>query len=372
MMDTNELNDFLQPNLSRNSKRFNHQQKKFVEYSADELEKDRIDAETDVPDLVPAIWVGSKTIANKGEFCLVGGKQKAGKSSLIIPFVATAFIKDSPEKKSKFPIHTSYAYDKPVIYIDTEMGKPKTKYFYKGIQRMLGTDKNIPGLLTYSFSEYISAQERLNRFKSLIKLYPDTHLWVIDHIADLGLSVNNEEKANELLQWLNGICKKLNTVFIIVMHENPGVSEKMRGHLGSEGLRKASGILGIKKDKEHKIYKVESRNLRHDEDFETIIMEWNHTLGRIAPVTEARSEEIMEVTDKETIKREKHLKLAKRCLLDGSERIKHSEFINRMRNHAPSTINQKMAEGTAKGWLKRMNDYGIIEKDEDGKYRLVS
>ncbi|WPP47962.1 AAA family ATPase [Catalinimonas niigatensis] len=371
-MVVEELHELLYPKKSENGyqKKYNGQSQ-ITEFSLEDLEKDRVDSDTDVPDPIPSIYVGGKIFCCKGEFGVLGGKQKAGKSSVLVQFAASALIKDTPDKIDRNPISCSYAQNKPVIYIDTEMGKSKTKAFYRQVQKFLGIDQKIPQLLTYSLSEHFTSAERLNRFKSILKHYNDAHLWLIDHYADFGSGVNNEEASNEQLQWLNALAKKMDTTFILVMHENPGSSDKLRGHLGSEGLRKASGILGIVKDKKHRVHKIECRDLRHDEDFEAIIMEWDKARGRLVPVSSDKAEEVRRDNPEEQEKEELR-SLAKRCLLDGSERIKYGRLVDRILNHAPSVINESISESAAKRRVKKMKEYGIIGKDEEGNYRLCS
>ncbi|GAB6960496.1 hypothetical protein JCM15754A_18310 [Prevotella aurantiaca JCM 15754] len=75
------------------------------------------------------------------------------------------------------------------------------------------------------------------------------HLVVIDGIADLIRSANDETEIIAIVDELYRLAGIYNTCIICVLHFVPN-GIKLRGHIGSELQRKAAGILSIEEDKE--------------------------------------------------------------------------------------------------------------------------
>jgi hypothetical protein len=74
-------------------------------------------------------------------------------------------------------------------------------------------------------------------------------LVVIDGVADLCVSPNDEAEALELVSQLHALAQEYHCAIFCVLHENPGAENgKTRGHLGSELNRKAFANLRIDKD----------------------------------------------------------------------------------------------------------------------------
>lgn len=71
---------------------------------------------------------------------------------------------------------------------------------------------------------------------------------VIDGLADLIGSANDEEEAVRIVEWAHRLAQKYRMVLITIVH-TAGLPEKVRGHLGSELTRKASAVVDIETDK---------------------------------------------------------------------------------------------------------------------------
>ncbi len=74
------------------------------------------------------------------------------------------------------------------------------------------------------------------------------HLITIDGGADYIASVNDEEQANEIIEYFTHLSIRYNCPVIIIVHLNPN-SDKERGHFGSHLQRKCYGLLTIEKAK---------------------------------------------------------------------------------------------------------------------------
>jgi hypothetical protein len=97
--------------------------------------------------------------------------------------------------------------------------------------------------------------ERLKLLEGILKHEMDAQgaidLVVIDGIADLCTSPNDEAESLELVSQLMALAHTYAAPIIAILHENPSTQEaKTRGHLGSELNRKAFANLRIDKDTE--------------------------------------------------------------------------------------------------------------------------
>lgn len=84
---------------------------------------------------------------------------------------------------------------------------------------------------------------------------------VIDGIADLLKSVNDEEASVDLVDELFRLAGIYKTCIVCVLHMTSS-GQKLRGHLGSEIQRKAAGILSIEKEENSNISIVKAVKVR--------------------------------------------------------------------------------------------------------------
>ena len=85
---------------------------------------------------------------------------------------------------------------------------------------------------------------------------------VIDGVADLCASPNDETESLELVSRLHALSQDYSTPIFCVLHENPAGDGKTRGHLGSELNRKAFANLRIDKDAETSVSTMWGMDMR--------------------------------------------------------------------------------------------------------------
>ncbi len=115
----------------------------------------------------------------------------------------------------------------------------------------------------------VSRTERQTFIEQYIRLayrtYQGIHCVVIDGLADLISSANDEEESVRLIEWLHGVAREYETMIVSVVH-TAGMPEKVRGHLGSELTRKSSAVIDIEADRKRgcsmvKILKLRAGNI---------------------------------------------------------------------------------------------------------------
>jgi hypothetical protein len=217
------------------------------------------------------ITIRETIFARKGDFSLIVGQPKAGKTTVSQFFIATA-LKQNTVDMDTLEIHSKYCEGKQVIYIDTEGSLEDTHDFVSGVLSIANLNTKPENFRIFRFREYTQAECKA----ALIELFDnlkDTHIWLIDGIADFVTSPNQETESNEMVRLLMKYANLLEACFLLVIHENPNGGQsvsKTRGHLGSELDRKAGGAIIIEKDKEKNCHYIKSKNIRKGSDFEII------------------------------------------------------------------------------------------------------
>lgn len=236
------------------------------------------------------ITIAGATFGRSGDLSLISGQRKSGKTTVLQRLIASAFVVPGSPSPETLQIKTTDPEGKAVVYVDTEGSFEDTKDFREGIKRILGVDELPENLHVYHYRDFTSKECR-EAMEELLNHHSDSHLWVIDGMADLVSKPNDEQECNEAVRWLMNNAGRLNACFVVTAHENPSEQgqAKLRGHLGSALERKASGAITVEKDKERKCHFIRSRFLRKSADFEPIRFWWDD--GRLVSSTFTAEEE---------------------------------------------------------------------------------
>jgi len=187
---------------------------------------------------------------------------KVGKSFLM------AILNAAVLKKGDFGVISSYlpAGKDKIIYIDTEQSNYHVSLALRRIKEMID-NKRIDNLLMYAF-DAVMTDDRMLYTEFLINNTKGVGLVIIDGIADLVKSVNDEivacDMADTLRRWAT-----INDIAIgYVLHQNPSDNSKMRGHLGTVLMNKSETVIQISSSKENESVKLvettQTRNQKPD------------------------------------------------------------------------------------------------------------
>ena len=195
------------------------------------INKSRLDLTKDIPDPQMLVSVGNLPMCTRGNFSFVIGLPGARKSFLCTG-IAGAFINENGCMGLDNPNGTG-----KLLWIDTEQADGHVAKIGRRLHRIAGlpTNVNSGNIIIHMLREY-QPDFRLRIFKSCISLYRPDFI-VLDGVSDLITDPNNSEQATSVITDLMGISKNYNCHILTVIHANVG-SEKARGHLGSEALRK--------------------------------------------------------------------------------------------------------------------------------------
>lgn len=257
-------------------------------FDLSELDSNRITHKTHFPEPIPTLSVNGSAFAVERELSIITGLPKAGKSAVLSVMIAAPFV--NGKDVDTLSITAPSVKGRNVIYIDTEMSKGSTQKLHNQVLRIMDSDTTPPNLRIWNWKKY-TPNERIEALKATFELIPDIHLLFLDGIADFMLSVNDELKANELLEWLTIIAEEKNCSIVTVIHENFG-NGQARGHIGSGLGRKCAGTISIKKDRAKDITSIECKTLRHASDFQPVYCQWSIDHKRLMLVDEMVSKAI--------------------------------------------------------------------------------
>ena len=183
-------------------------------------------------------------------FCITGG-EGAGKSNYVGAILAgTLGEKRLPIEKTLGLDITANPKGLAVLHYDTEQSEAQLhKNLGKTLRRASLTA--VPEFYHSLYLASLSRKDRLKLIRESMDLFHHRHggihLMVIDGIADLIRSANDETESIAIVDELYRLAGIYNTCIICVLHFVPN-GIKLRGHIGSELQRKAAGILSIEKD----------------------------------------------------------------------------------------------------------------------------
>lgn len=222
---------------------------KFFEQSMMVLKEKMFDFNREIKEPVPVCTLDGQKMLTVGNLSVVAGKAKSGKSALCQSVISGAIAKDGVDKD-----HYFLGLDvvpnkerKAVLHFDTEQALFDYQKKIRNCVFNAGHDGNVEYFNSFHLLEF-TPWERLKYIEHAVHYfslkYGGVYLMVIDGVADLVSSVNDEEACNKLVDTLHRIATEHNAAILLVLHLNPD-GGKTRGHLGSQLDRKAESIIMV-------------------------------------------------------------------------------------------------------------------------------
>ncbi len=176
-----------------------------------------------------------------GNIMVIQAEAKVGKSFLMSLF-ATVFLNgEAGLRGGDLRGHKDH---RGVAHFDTEQSRWDAQKVFKRPYRITGVKHE--DYHTFYLRE-LNHSQRLGYIKYWMEEYGHTVGMVfIDGISDLAKETNDEKEASYVVDELMTLSSKYNCCICTVIHANPA-SEKGRGHMGGELLRKAESVIHINK-----------------------------------------------------------------------------------------------------------------------------
>lgn len=300
------------------------------------------------------ISAGDVPLGTQGNILCITGGEGTGKSNYVAALIAGSIIKDNRTIDTLGVTVRDNSDNKAVLLYDTEQSEVQ---LFKNVSNLLKRAKlnEKPEELRAFSLTGMSRKERLQAIvQSMDKYhyeYEGIRLVVIDGIADLVSSANDEVESIRIMDELYRLAGIYRTCIVCVLHYVPN-GLKLRGHLGSELQRKAAAILSIELDSEPSISVVKALKVRDGSPLDVPLMQfsWDKELGMHIYIGEKPREE------KEK-RKEKELATVAREIFGVQKHLTYIDLCDRIQQI------MDVKERTAKSYIKYMREKEIIIKD---------
>lgn len=300
------------------------------------------------------ISAGDVPLGTQGNLFGITGGEGTGKSNYVAAMVAGCICTlDSGVDTLGIEVAANNK-QKAVLLYDTEQSEVQ---LFKNVTNLLTRAKqpDKPEEFKAFCLTGMSRKERQNAIvQSMDKFYYQyggIQLVVIDGIADLVKSANDEVESVAVIDELYRLAGIYNTCILCVLHFVPN-GLKLRGHLGSELQRKAATILSIEKDDEPAVSVVKALKVRDGSplDVPLMLFAWDKSAGMHIYKGEKPREEKEKRKEKELVNVAREL-FGKQTFLTYIDLCEQLQQI------------LDVKERTAKSYIRFMRERDIIVKD---------
>lgn len=215
---------------------------------------------------VPVIKLNGKTISTPGNITNIQAGVKAGKSSVIGALIAAMFNANR-QGPDTLGFTADNVHHMAVLHFDTEQSVYDADQLVRRSLRRAWLTEPPAWFYSYCLTD-LGVKDRKDVIDTAVREAAEKHggtfAIIIDGIADLCASPNDEAESLAFVARLQADAIRLGCAMITVLHENPGSEAgKMRGHLGSQLERKAETPLRLAKDPATGITTIWSDRARH-------------------------------------------------------------------------------------------------------------
>ena len=293
-------------------------------------------------------------------FCITGG-EGTGKSNYIAAILAGTLGTERLDAEQTLGLEvTPNPKGLAVLHYDTEQSEAQ---LHKNLGNTLRR-ASLTAVPEFYHSLYLASLSRKDRLK-LIRESMDLfhhkhggiHLVVIDGIADLIRSANDETESIAIVDELYRLAGIYNTCIICVLHFVPN-GIKLRGHIGSELQRKAAGILSIERDENPEFSVVKALKVRDGSplDVPMTLFSWDKALDMHV----YRGEKSKEDKDK---RKSNELHAVIREAFRSATRLSYQQLCEILMRELD------IKDRTAKKYIAYMKEQGILIQDSQGNYQ---
>ena len=293
-------------------------------------------------------------------FCITGG-EGTGKSNYITAILAGTLGETMlPAERTLGLEVTANPKRLAVLHYDTEQSEAQ---LHKNLGKTLRRASlvAVPDFYHSLYLASLSRKDRLKLIRESMDLFhhrhSGIHLVVIDGIAYLIRSANDETESIAIVDELYRLAGIYNTCIICVLHFVPN-GIKLCGHIGSELQRKAAGILSIEKDDDPEYSVVKALKVRDGSPLDVPIMLFGWD-----------KQQDMHVYRGEKSKEDKERRKADELIAVVKEIFLHTSKLSYKSLSELLIQEMEIKDRTAKRYIAYMREQGILSQDTSGNYQ---
>lgn len=301
------------------------------------------------------VAINGVPLGTSGNLLCITGGEGTGKSHFVSAIVAGVMQENDFNSIDTLGLNVLHnEQDKAVLLYDTEQSESQ---LYKNVARVLKRAKRskMPEYFKAFYLTTMSRKERLESIRNTMDLYYHRYrgikVVIIDGIADLVRSTNDEIESVNLIDELYRLAAIYNTCIVGVLHFIPN-GLKLRGHLGSEMQRKSASIISIEKENNSEISVIKALKVREGSPLDVPMVQfaWDKEKG----MHTYRGTKSKEDKDK---RKEAELKAVAKEIFSNNGLLTYSGLVDEIEKA------MEVATRTAKNYITYMREKGIVIKD---------
>ena len=215
-----------------------------LKLSLKDIESRRFDLSKPPPSEVKVLTIQNKLILSRGNFAVISGLPKVGKSCFNTIIMASASCQ-SPI--CDINVHR-YPDKKRVALFDTEQSDPNLWDCLERSKKMAATEHLGANFDVFTFREDNPAFI-LNFLEYYINENPDIGFIIIDGAIDLVEDFNNITECKQVVSFLKKITKLYDIAILLTLHTGRSTGDAI-GHLGSATDKACQSTVEVIKDKD--------------------------------------------------------------------------------------------------------------------------
>ncbi|HCN83667.1 MAG TPA: hypothetical protein DIT07_08605 [Sphingobacteriaceae bacterium] len=198
----------------------------------------------------PILWQSENPVFFPKTINVIQGKAGVHKSRLA-ETICAALLKKPDCTSDVLKFHSDKFRQFAICYVDTERNlSDQLPYALQQIQTKAGYEiMDHPTSFDYISLLEFGREDRydmLNVYLEHVRIKFNTHIFIVlDVITDCVFNFNDTKDSMKLIDMMNQSINRYDVTFLCLIHENPGQTDKARGHLGTEILNKASTVIQI-------------------------------------------------------------------------------------------------------------------------------
>ena len=300
------------------------------------------------------ISINNVPLGTQSNLCCITGGEGTGKSNYICALIAGTLNTEDEEIDTLGTRIKPNRQNRAVLLYDTEQSELQLyKNTLTGLKRAKQNQfpKNFRAYCLTGMSRKERLQAIVHSMDKFFYEFGGIHMVIIDGIADLIHSTNDESESIRIVDELYRLAGIYQTCIVCVLHFIPN-GLKLRGHLGSELQRKSAGILSIEKDDEPGVSVVKVLKVRDGSPLDVPLIQfaWDKKEEMHVYLGEKTKEE------KEK-RKENELTAAAKTIFNQKKYFTYQELTDKLQEYLD------VKERTAKTYIKFMRDKDIILKD---------
>lgn len=202
------------------------------------LRRCELDLSKEYPDPRPLLSIDGRPLITYGNISVIVGLPGSRKS-FFATAVVSALIRPDGFMGMENEIDACN-----IVWIDTEQAIEHVGKIASRVKRITGNNaEQLKGRLTIYMLREFAFEKRRELFEATFPLHKPKFV-ILDGVSDLISDPNDAAQADDIISLLMALSKEYDCHIMTVVHCNVG-SDKARGHLGSEILRKCETALHV-------------------------------------------------------------------------------------------------------------------------------